>query len=206
MRIANSVFAVLLVGGAVPSVGFAQIVVPYTTAEAVHTDKLDHVLPVATVTRSTDAIKLAKPHDGDGFVIGAATVDIKDPDHPMLVFTISNGSESPIPLSSVDIHVATVNESTGPSATLYVPCGYVGGLDSFARRAKSPITTLQPGAQLTVAMPAGPHCGADRYGPRPAVGFLVHVSSDGTRLLVSDLAEYALLRGAFQQLRSESQY
>ncbi len=205
MRIAYPAVLTLVVVTMVPSVSFAQIVIPYTEAEGNHTDRLDQVLPAATVTRSTDAITLADPHQGDGFVIGAAKVDIKDPDHPMLVITIGNGSETPIPLSSVGIHVATVNASMGDSAALYVSCGYAGRLDSFVRRAGSPITTLQPGATVTMAMPAGPHCGPDRNGPRPAVGFLVHVSSDGTGAALVDLAEDALLRSAFEKLRSQAQ-
>jgi hypothetical protein len=125
-----------------------------------------------------------------------------NPDRPLIVFTISNETEAPIPLSSVGVHVATVNRSTGDDATLAVPCGYTGLLSQFLARAGSQSTTLQPGAALSVAMPAGPHCGPDGAGPRPAVGFVVHLST-GPRI-VSSPAEDVLLRNAFEMLRSQT--
>jgi hypothetical protein len=211
MRIAPSLSLSLLLA-TVPSVSFAQIVVPYSPGEANHTDRLDphhldHALLVATVTRTGDGIALANPQQGDGFLIGDATLDLKNPDRPMVVFAITNGTESPIPFSRLDIHVATVNASTG-NASLTVSCGYGGVSLTTILKVKHVTykeTALSPGATLTVAMPVGPHCGGDVYGPRPADGFLVHVSSDGSGALVADPVEAAFLRTAFEQLRSQAQ-
>jgi hypothetical protein len=211
MRIAQSVSLGLLLA-TVPSVSFAQIVLPYSAGEANHTDRLDphhldHTLLVATVTRVGDGVALTNPQQGDGFFIGDATLDLKNPDRPMVVFTMTNGTESPIPFSRIDIHVATVNASTG-NASLAVSCGYGGvSLTTFlnVKHVTYKETALSPGATLTVAMPVGPHCGPDTYGPRPAIGFLVHVSSDGTGARLADPVEDAFLRSAFEQLRSQTQ-
>lgn len=210
MRIMQAAVLTLLVASAVPSVGFAQIVIN-TPHRWNHVDRLDHVLPVATVTRTGDSIALVKPQQGDGFVLGAAKLDIKDPDHPMIVYTISNGSETPIPLSRVDVHVVTVNALVDDSAALSVPCNYGGRLTSMMTESqrKSEDTTLRPGAAVTLAMPVGPRCGPDRDGrPRPNVGFLVHLTtvqtSDGT-YAHGGAADHALLRSAFEKLRSQSQ-
>jgi hypothetical protein len=218
MRIAYSGLIAVLVASALPSVGFAQIVIPYTKAELSYTDRLDHAVPVATVTRTGDAIALGDPKLGVGFVLGAAKLDIRDPGQPMIVFSMSNGSETPIPLRSVSVHVATVNALVDDSAALFVPCGYYGRLTDILRvhNAVSGDTTLRPGATVTLTMPVGPHCGPDKDGrPRPNVGFLVHLSSDGTSWSdgppaqegpsPAQLPEDALLRSAFEKLRSQSQ-
>jgi hypothetical protein len=215
MRIAYPTFAALMLAGAVPSVTFAQIVVPYGKAD--HVDRLDHVLPVAVVTRSGDAIALTDPKPGAGFVLGAATLDITDPEHPRIVFTVGNATQTAIPLSRVHVHVATVNALADDESALFVPCGYSGWMSSLLRRAGSGVTVLEPGATLTLAVPVGPHCGPDKDGrPRPNVGFLVHLGSDGTPWVAgpraewgpapSQLAEDALLRSAFGQLRSRGQH
>jgi hypothetical protein len=157
MRIMKAAVLTLLAASAGPSVGFAQIVIPYTKAEESHVDRLDHAVPVGTVTRTGDPIALATPQPGDGFVLGAAKLDIKDPDHPMMVFTIGNGSGAPIPLSSVMVHVATVNTRVDDSAALIVACGYGFGARltdiMTVHHAVSGDTTLRPGTTLTLAMP-----------------------------------------------------
>jgi hypothetical protein len=215
MRIAYSGLITVLVASALPSVGFAQIVIPYTKADSSRTDRLDHAVPVATVTRTGDAIVLGDPILGVGFVLGAAKLDIKDPGKPMIVFTMSNGSETPIPLSSVLVHVATVNALVDDSAALFVPCGYGGRLTDMLRvhNVVSGDTTLRPGATVTLTMPVGPHCGPDKDGrPRPNVGFLVHLIGDGTFWTDGNPAQWgpqlpedALLRSAFEKLRSKWQ-
>ena len=108
MRATYSVFATILLLSAVPSVSFAQIVVPYGHGYGNHVARLNHVVPVATVTPPGDAITLSDPKPGVDLVLGTAKLDIKDPDHPMIVFTVSNRTERPIPPSSVDVHVASV--------------------------------------------------------------------------------------------------
>ncbi len=96
MRMTHPAFATVLLL-AVPSVSFAQIVVAYGQGQAAHVARLDHVVPVATVTPLSDAITLADPRPGVDFVLGAAQLDIKDADHPMIVFAVSSRTEKPIP-------------------------------------------------------------------------------------------------------------
>ena len=207
MRCVHTAVLTLLAASAVPSVAFAQIVIPYRNFHSA--DRLDHALPVATVTRTGDPIALVSPQAGDGFVLGAATLDLKDPDHPMIVFAISNGREMPIPLSRVGVNVRAVNAPADDGALLFV-CGYSGYLTNImmAHRAVSVDTTLQPGATLTVAMPVGPHCHpyADGRQQGPLVGFLVHLEySDGPVNWGARHAEInALSRSAFEKLRSHS--
>src|ERR1044071_9964705 len=90
MRATYSLLATLLLLTPAPSLSFAQIVVPYAPGESAHVARLDHVVPVATVTRLDDPITLANPKPGGDFVVGAAKMDIKDPAHPLIVFTVSN--------------------------------------------------------------------------------------------------------------------
>jgi hypothetical protein len=202
MRTTHSVFATILLLSAVTSVSFAQIVVPYGR-DGNHVGRLDHVVPVATVTPPGDAITLADPKPGVDLVLGAAKLDIRDPDHPMIVFTVSNGTERPIPPSSVDVHVASVyaGRDGAPMVSL---CGYMGSLSSLLTNhpgsSELGNATLAPGATVTMAMPVGPS-NCSRFGG-PNVGFLVHLTSDGHPPLPDRVAR---LRRALEAQRSQAQ-
>ncbi len=174
MRIAYSAFATMLLVSAVPSVSVAQILVPYTKLAASRVARLDHVVPVATVTPAGDAITLADAKPDVDLVLGTATLDIRDPDHPMIVFTVSNGTERPIPPSSVEVHVATVHASRD-GAPMVSLCHYSGSLQSLLLNHPGssglPNATLAPGAKVTMAMPVGPsNCAVGR--PNVPLGFL----------------------------------
>jgi hypothetical protein len=206
MRIAYSAFATMLLVSAVPSVSFAQMLVPYTQVEASRVARLDHVVPVATVTPPGDAITLAdpKPKPDVDLILGTATLDIRDPDHPMIVFTVSNGTDGPIPPSSVHVHVATVYASRDGAPVVSL-CGYSGSLQSLLLNhpGSSGLVnpTLAPGAKVTMAIPVGPtNCAVGR--PNVPLGFLVHLSSDGYRALHDRTAR---LRRALEAQRSQAQ-
>jgi hypothetical protein len=65
---------------------------------------------------------------------------------------------------------------------LFVPCHYSGSLSALLGRAAGGDTTLAARATVTVAMPAGPHCGPYEDGrERPILGYVVHLNSDGNR-------------------------
>jgi hypothetical protein len=204
MRIAYSAFATMLLVSALPSVSFAQILVPYTKIAASRVARLDHVVPVATVTPPGDAITLADPKPGVDLVLGAAKLDIRDPDHPMIVFTVSNQTERPLPPSSVDVHVATVYASRD-GAPMVSLCGYSGSLQSMLLNTPGSSglgnATLAPGATVTMALHVGPtNCAAGR--PNVPLGFLVHLTTDGPPPLPDRMAR---LRRALEAQRSQAQ-
>jgi hypothetical protein len=202
MRMTSSVLATILLLSAVPSVSVAQIVVPYRP-DGNHVARLNHVLPVATVTPPDDGIALADPKPGVDLVLGTAKLDIRDPDRPMIVFTVSNRTETPIPPSRVDVHVASVyaGKDGEPRVSL---CGYMGSLQSMLvnnpRSSGIENATLAPGATVTMTMPVGPSpcilSGA------PSVGFLVHLTSNG---LPARSDSVARLRRALELQRSQAQ-
>src|SRR5262249_12109469 len=97
-------------------------------------------------------------------------LDLKDPEHPKVVFAIANGGQAPIPLSSVLIDERTINQRPEDGA-IFVPCS----ASYFLSQPGRGDTTLQPGATITVTMPVGPHCPAIG----PVVGFLVYLRGDG---------------------------
>lgn len=201
MRTYSALVIVLLT--AAPSASFAQIVVPYPQVEAPRVARLDHVVPVATVTPPGDAITLANPKPGVDLVLGTATLDIRDSAHPMIVFTVRNGSQSPIPPSSIDVHVATVHATRDGAPTVSI-CGTMGLLSGLLERPGSSglaNATLQPGAAVTMAMPIGPtNCVVGQS--NVPLGFLVHLTSAGHPALHDRVAR---LRRALQAQRSQAQ-
>ena len=72
MRTTYTVPATVLLLSAFPSVSVAQIVVPYRAGN--HVARLNHGVPVATVTPPDDGIAVADPKPGIDHVLGAATV------------------------------------------------------------------------------------------------------------------------------------
>jgi len=202
MRTTYSLFAAILLS-AIPSASVAQIVVAYPPIDAPRVARLDHIVPVATVTPPGDAITLADPKPGVDLVLGAATLDIRDPGRPMIVFTVSNGSESPIPPSSVDVHVATVYANRNGAPTVNI-CGTMGPLSGLLDRPGSSglgNATLAPGATVTMAMPIGPtNCVVGQS--NVPLGFLVHLTSAGHPALHDRVAR---LRRALEAQRSRAQ-
>lgn len=203
MRTRYPVFATLLLS-AVPSVSFAQIVVPYRQPAGPVIARLDHVVPVATVTPPGDAFALANPKPGIDFVLGAATLDIRDPDHPMIVFAVRNGTESPIPPSSVHVQVGTVYARRDGSPAVNI-CGYTGRLSGLLdHHGSSGVAnaTVAPGATVTMALPVGAsNCVVGR--PNVPLGFLVHLTSDGQIPNLHDTT--VRLRRALELQRSRAQ-
>jgi hypothetical protein len=180
MRMTYSALAAVLLLSAAPSASFAQIVIPYVGDHATRVARLDHVVPVATVTPLNDALTLANPKPGADFVLGAARLDIRDPARPMIVFTVSNGTESPLPPGSVHVEVATVYANRDGEPTVSI-CGYGAPLSNLLNVAglSGPANTpLQPGATVTMSMPVGPsNCVVGR--PNVPLGFLVHLTGNG---------------------------
>jgi hypothetical protein len=182
MRIVHIALTSLLLGGAVPSVSFAQVVIPYTKAAASLVDRLDHSVPVATVVRSTDsAIGLAYPKPGDGFVLGSAKLDLKDPDHPMVAFTMTNGAQTPMLLSTVITSVWRVN-SRAEDGHIAISCM----TEPWLSKPGPADTGLQPGATISVEMPIAPRCGP---GLGETVGFLVYLHSGGVAWVHAEYEE-----------------
>jgi hypothetical protein len=106
MRIAYPALMALLVASAVPSVGSAQVRTPFRSPTP--DQRFDHVVPVATVSLVGDIVALAgartvQDPSGEPFVLGAATLDLRDPAHAKVVFTMTNVTEMPILLNEVEI-------------------------------------------------------------------------------------------------------
>jgi hypothetical protein len=204
MRITSSTVAALLVAIAVPSFGFAQIVVAYPPGPPAHVARLDHAVPAATVTQPSDPIALANAKPGVDFVRGAATVNVDDPDHPKILFTVSNQTASPIPPDSVFVHVASVYPGKDGEPVVSL-CGYSGRLSDMLKAPGSSAAanaTLAPGATVTIAVPVGPGPCVQKD-PQQNVGFLVHLTGDGTHHFAGD--DVPRMREALAALRADAQ-
>jgi hypothetical protein len=178
MRIAQSaLMGVLLV--TISSVSSAQVVVPYTKEAANLVDRLDHAVPVATVIRSTDtAIALPElPHSepGDGFFLGAAKLDLKNPDRPMIAFTMTNAAQTPMSLNDVIADIYRVN-SRAEDGRIAIACMTGPWLGKPGRGD----TVLPPGTTVSVEVPIAPRCGP---GMGETVGFLVYLRSNAKALV-----------------------
>jgi hypothetical protein len=191
MRTAYSAFVVLLVVGAFPSVSFAQGAIPYTREGTSHVDPAEGSVPVATVTLPAEAIALDHPQMGHGFVVGAATLDLKDR-QPVVVFKISNVAETAIPLSEVGFRSVRVN-SRVEDGRLFVSCGVWSHLSQPDAGDKA----LQPRASITVSVPVPPMC----PGRAETVGFLVYLESVKPSPTSALRRTEALLINAFVMLR-----
>lgn len=184
---------------AIPSVSFAQVVVPCRSLDV--TTKA--LLPVATVTRLGDAIALADAQPRDTFVLGAATLEMKDPACTKIAFTMTNATDAPIALTNVSLHSVRVNAGAA-DGRLYTACST--DIPTVDRRF-SKDATLQPGATVSVEMPIARDCPS----LGPTVGFLVSIRSDGSHWWLGDTpvefqtAEAARLRKAFETLVASKQ-
>src|SRR4051812_7941951 len=153
---------------AVPSVSFAQVVVPCVRGDVTTTANV----PVAVVTRANDAIAVADARPYDTFILGTATLDKRDTACTKVAFTMRNATDQPIPLTNVDLHGVRVNRRQ-TDGHLSTACSIgVGPIDRRFTRD----TTLQPGATVTVEVPIAREC--PLLGD--TVGFLVSIRSDGT--------------------------
>ena len=201
MRMTLGFVAILLLNA--PSASLAQIVVPYPQSRAGVFTRVDHVVPVATVTPPGDALTLVNPKPGVDHVLGTASLDIRDPDHPMIVFTVTNGTERPIPPGSVSLHVATVYPRRDGAPMVNI-CGYTGRLSVLLTQHGSSglaNASVAPRATVTMAMPVGAtNCVVGR--PNVPLGFLVHLTSDGQVPALHD--SVARLRRALEAQRSHA--
>jgi hypothetical protein len=206
MRIAYAALMSLLLA-AVPSVGFAQVVIPCSPQAASRDGAIKDVVPAATVTRLGDAIGLADARQADTFVLGAATLDMKDPACTKVAFTMTNATDAPISLTNVSLHGVRVN-SRPEDGRLKTACSI--SVPSVDHRFLKD-DTLRPGATVTVEMPIALGCPA----LGKTVGFLVSIRSDGTQWFDGKRVEWgpdpayvqedALLRKAFEKLLSQAQ-
>jgi hypothetical protein len=173
MRISYSAFVIVLgVTAAAPSAA-AQVL---TLFDYGYAHNLDHPVPVATVSLVGDIVELdgsrvVQDSYGEPFVLGAATLDLRVPSQPKVVFTITNRTEKPIRLQDVLVYERTMVASTYLHGVTvgapYMPMSSAGwgpgGLEG---------EELQPAARLTVEAPLSP------FGPKGVItpsGFVVFV-------------------------------
>jgi len=223
MRIASSAFALFVVTIAVPSVGVAQVLTPFSPMEFSpvqrDTQSLDRVVPVATVNLVGDVVRLADPLDvqdpsGEPFVLGAASLDLRDRSHVTIAFTLTNGSSQPILWNTVEFRVERVtpvpldDQMKGAPDLFFCPLSRRG-------LAGLPQEMWQPGAIVNVEVPIAGDC-LRRAEAADPLGFLVYA---GRSLPHPDLSsgpsdpgwEYvavrwkALLRRASEKLTSKTQ-
>jgi len=119
-------------------------------------------------------------------------LDLKDRQHPIVVFKISNVAEKPIPLSEVGFRSVRVNLRL-EDGQLLVSCGVWSHLSQPDPGDKA----LQPGAVITVSVPVPPMC----PGRAETVGFLVYLESVKPSPTSALRQTDALLRNAFLLLR-----
>jgi hypothetical protein len=171
---------ILLAGSAVPSVGSAQVL---TLQPLRYASSLDHAVPVATVSLVGDIValggaRIVEDSYGEPFVLGGATLDVSVPSRAKVVFTMTNATETPIPLRDVMVYERTMLSASSK----YLRGVTVGAphmpLSASGWRAALPRSgeELQPGASLTVEVPiSSPVC--DK-GECQADGFIVFVGRE----------------------------
>jgi hypothetical protein len=215
MRVAYSALMILVMASAVPSVGEAQVLNPFGDPGKHDRARLDHVVPVATVSRVGDIVALADARvvqdpSGEPFVLGAATLDVRDPSHARIVFTVANATGRPLPLNDLDVIERTMVSSRPDNGRPPVPLNELA-----VRAAPHGQGELQPGASVTIQIPiSAPDCrNASACELR---GFLVFVGRDLTHpdlrtttpsdpaWLEVGLREKALFVRAFGTLLSEA--
>jgi hypothetical protein len=176
MRIVHIALMSLVLGTAIPSVGFAQVLTPFEGKPwPRYSERLDHPVPVATVSRVGDfftfaGARIVEDGHGEPFVLGGAAVDLRDPSHAKVVFTISNVTETPIRFVDVMIHETTlcsIPDRNHPFAFPQVGARPADGFDDPRE--------FQPGEKVTVQIPIPPSCAK---GSEP-LGILVKVGGPG---------------------------
>ena len=149
MRIAHSALMALLVMGAAPSVGVAQVL---TLDQLGYHWSLDHAVPVATVSLAGDIVALdgartVQDSYGEPFVLGAATLDVTSDRQDRL--QDDECHDGPIPLKDVLFYERTmVSRRIFRGATISAPTP----TSAAAIRGVYPPAgeELQSGATLTV--------------------------------------------------------
>jgi hypothetical protein len=159
MRVVYSAFVTLLAVCAAPSTGVAQVLLPFEGKPwPGYNERLDRAVPVATVSRVGDIFALADARiveDGHGepFVLGSATLDLRDPAHAKVVFTMTNVTGTPILFTDVMIHevlLCATGDRERPFAFPQVGARPADGM--YDPR------VFQPGEQVTVQIPIPPSC------------------------------------------------
>ena len=159
MRILCPAMLSLLVVSAVPSVSFAQkVLTPFQSNPGpTYDERLDHAVPVATVSRVGDIVALEGARvvdDGHGapFILGAATFDLTDPAHAKVLFTMTNAVETAILLDDVVIEEVRLCSVPDPDHPFGYPgtSGRAGGFHGTGE--------MQPGEKATVQIPIAPNC------------------------------------------------
>jgi hypothetical protein len=167
-------------------------------------------VPVATVNLVGDMVALADPlvvedPGGEPFVLGTATLDLRDPAHAKIVFTMTNASDRPVPWNTVEVSVRRIT-LLPDNDRLFFGCGLSG------RAAQQ--GTWAPGATVTVQVPIAPNVNCLTTPSEPQ-GFLIYA---GRALPHPDLTagpdhpgwsqvtrrENALFLRAFEKLRSQA--
>ncbi len=176
MRRLHTVLMGLLLGGAIPSVGFAQVLLPFEGKPwPRYNERLDHAVPVVTVSRVGDFFALAHARTvedeyGEPFVLGAATLDLRDPAHAKVIFTVTNVMETPVLFTDVMIHEVMLCALRGPAHPFAFPQVGARPADGLHDPRE-----FQPGEKVTVQIPIPPSCGK---GSEP-LGILVRFGRPG---------------------------
>ena len=184
MRIAYSTVMTLLLVSAIPAIGLAQVLSPFRDTDQ-REHRLDRLVSVATVNLVGDVVALADSRvvddpTGEPFVLGAATLDLRDPSHAQIVFSMTNASTEPIPWNTVELSVRRVtpvpldDQIKGAPALFFCAHGALAGHPS---RPTSPKGAWQPGATVTVQVPVADDCFRRSEAADP-LAFLVYAGSE----------------------------
>lgn len=176
MRAVPATTLTLLLISAAPSISFAQVLTPFDSFPSPpYNERLDHPVPVATVARVGDIIALdggrtVEDGRGEPFVLGAATLDLRDRAHAKILFTMANATETPILLDDVVVQEARFCSVPGQNHPVGFP--FVGGRAGGFHGAEE----LPPGGRVTVQIPVPPNCAGKGV---DTVGIVVRVGRPG---------------------------
>lgn len=178
--IASSAFGVLVLSLSAPSISVAQVLSPFAL-KAREPQTLVHAVPVATLNLVGDTIALDDPRvvrnpAGEPFVLGAASLDLRDPSRTTITFRITNATREPIPWNTVEFSVERAtpvpveDQMRGAPSLLFC---------AIAKRglSGSPKEMFQPGATVAIEVPIGGDC-VRRSEAADPLGFLVYVGSE----------------------------
>ena len=189
MRITRSAVGMLLTMSALAVSDQTQVVTPFEMP-AGYKQRLDHAVPVATVTRMGQPIALAGAKAVttamEPFMLGPATLDLRVPSHATLVFTMTNATDTPILRHNVLIEEYSVTVRADDDEFLFPTIG--GHLESPESR-----TTWRPGETITVQLPISPVPEGARL-----QAFIVLIQSVDTPRRAD--GEKELLRAAFERI------